>query len=352
MGREPKYLWIILLILVTLLALAGCGPVRGAEGPAAVPGENSRAGADEGEAAVLTLPELEAADLDGGKLRVGATTSIIGDVVGRVGGDAIELTTLMGPGQDSHTYEPAARDLTAAASAHVIFVNGWDLEEGLITSLANVADATPLVPISANVAPLALGEEGEEDEHEGDEYTHEGADPHVWLNPHFVEQWVENVEHVLGELDPVNVARYESNAGAYLAELEELIAYYDAQVASVPQERRKLVTNHEALAYFARQYGFEVIGTVIPSTSTVAEPSASGLVELVQTMREAGVCTIFAETTANPRLLETVITEVDNCEAVQVLTLYTEAIGPAGSGADSYIGMMRANVDTIVRGLG
>lgn len=363
MEREPKYLRIILLML---LALAGCGPVGGAEGPAAVTGENGRVGEDEGEhvaaddhdrdheaeATMLTLPELEAAKLDGSKLRVVATTSIIGDVVGRVGGDAVELTTLMGPGQDPHSYEPAARDLTAVANSHVIFVNGWNLEGGLISNLQNVAANVPLAPVSANILPLAFSDEKREEEHEDEaSHAHENANPHVWLNPHLMEQWIENIEQVLTELDPASTALYEQNASAYLAELEDLIAYYDQQVSSIAPERRKLVTSHDSLAYFARQYDFEIVGAVVPSSSTVAEPSASGLAELVRAMREGGVCTIFAETTVSPQLSETVVTELDSCERVQVLTLYTDAVGPGGSGADSYISMMRVNIDTIVEGL-
>lgn len=354
MGCEPKYLPIISLMqLLALLALAGCGPAPGVESFASNGREQERVEEREQGAltAVLTLPEVEAADLGGAKLRVVATTTIIGDVVGRVGGEAIELTTLMGPGQDPHGYEPAARTLTAVADAHVIFVNGWDLEEGLIDTLKNVAGDAPLVPVSAHITPLLTGEAlfGGEGENSG--HAHQGVDPHVWLNPQLVKQWVANIVHVMSELDPANATTYESNARTYLAELEALIAYYDERIASIPQERRKLVTNHDALGYFAQQYGFEVIGTVIPSTSTVAEPSAAALAELVRTMRSAGVCTIFAESTVNPALSETVVTELDECEAVKVLTLYTGALGPEGSGADSYIGMMRVNIDTILGGL-
>lgn len=353
MRGKPKELWASLLIFMVLLALVGCNPPGGANGPTAVGGDNGRAAAEDfdqergAEAAVLSLPDVEAAELNGGKLRVVATTSIIGDVVSQVAGDAVELTTLMGPGQNPHSYEPAARDLTAVADAHVIFVNGWNLEEGLIANLQNVAAGVPLAPVSANISPLAFGEgHGDEDGH-----AHGGADPHVWHNPRLVVQWVENIEHVLGQMDPANEALYEQNARIYLAEVEDLIAYYDQQVSTIRPQRRKMVTSHDALAYFARHYDFEIIGAVIPSSSTLAEPSAGDLVELVQAMREAGVCTIFAESTVNPRLSESIVTELDSCQTVEVLTLYTGAIGPAGSGADSYVGMMRVNIDTIVDGV-
>lgn len=316
----------------------------------------------EAEAEMLMLPELNAAELDGAPLRVIATTSIIGDVVAQVGGETIDLTVLMEPGQDPHSYEPAAQDLTAVANAHIIFINGWDLEEGLADDLENIGEDALVVPISANIAPLAFGEdehahedeEHEEDEHEeGDEHGHDhsGADPHVWFDIHNVEQWAENVEHVLSDLDPANAATYEANAAAYTEALEELEAYTTSQLDSIPEDNRFLVTNHDSFSYFANAYGFTVLGTVIPSASTVAEPSASDLAELIMEMEEHNVCTIFTETTVNDALAQTVAAELDGCDTVQVLQLYTGAVGPEGSGEDSYIGMFRANVDAIVSGL-
>ena len=215
----------------------------------------------------LSLPELEAVPLDG-PLAVVATTSIIGDVVARVGGEAIALTTLMGPGQDPHGYQPAARDLATASEAHVVFVNGWDLEETLVSTLESVVEGVPLVPVSAGIVPLEFGghdehdeehedeehDEGEEHEgeehedhegeehddeehqdehdegeHEGEEHEgehdedhdHGGADPHTWLSVANVEQWVANIRQALTALDPANAEIYAANADAYLAELHE-----------------------------------------------------------------------------------------------------------------------------------
>ena len=310
-------------------------------------------------AGMLTLPELEAAALNGESLRVVATTSIIGDVVSQVGGDALQLTTLMGPGQDPHSYEPGARELTAVANAHVIFVNGWDLEEALADDLASIGEHVPLIPVSANIEPLEFGGYAREDEHqhqgeggEGEgEHTHSGADPHTWFNIHNVEQWVANIEYVLSDLDPANAETYRHNSEAYLGELEELRAYAETHLAAISAGKRFLVTNHDSLGYLAQEYDLEVLGTVIPAASTLAEPSASDLARLIEGMKEHAVCTIFTETTVSDNLARTVAGELDGCEEVQVLQLYTGAVGPVGSGADSYIGMFRANVDTIVEGL-
>ncbi len=308
---------------------------------------------------ILALPDLEAVELDDGALKVVATTSIIGDVVGQVGGDDIELTTLMEPGQDPHSYEPGARELTAVASADVIFISGWDLEEGLVTDLAEIGNDVPLISISANIEPLTFGDhEHKHDDHEheeadevADEHEHNGIDPHVWFNIANVAQWSENAVTVLSALDPANAETYADNAAAYQLELDNLAQYVEPQLATIPASNRFMVTNHDTFSYFAAAYDFELIGTVIPAASTLAEPSANDLTALISEMEAHAVCTIFTETTISDSLAQTITAELDDCDEVQVLELYTGAIGPAGSGADSYIGMFRANVDTIVAGL-
>ena len=290
---------------------------------------------------MLLLPDLDTAELDGKPLKVVATTSIIGDVVSQVGGDSIELTTLLGPGQDPHSYVAAARDLTAVAGADVIFVNGWDLEEGLADDLKNIGEDVPIVPISANIEPLAFGDA--EEDHD--------ADPHVWFSVHNVEQWVENVQQVLSALDPAKSAAYEDNGAAYLVELEELQEYAETELAGIPEENRFLVTNHDAFGYLADAYGLMALGTVIPGASTLAEPSASDLAQLITEMEAHGVCTIFTETAVSDTLAQTVAGEMSDCDEVSVMPLYTGSTGTPGSGADSYSGMFRANVDAIVFGL-
>ncbi len=330
-------------VVSLILGLVACG---GAETADSVPDDHTD---ESGNAGVLTLPALTAVSLGSNKLQVVVTTSVMGDVVAQVGGETIELTTLMGPGQDSHSYEPTAGDLTAVADAHVLFVNGWNLEESLLDNLMDIAEDTPVVPISAYIEPIAGTHEEEEEAEE--EHAHEAADPHTWLDPHHVWQWVDNVVLVLSSLDPANTAVYQQNAASYKTELEELITYYDQQIATLPVEQRKFVTNHDAFGYFATRYEFELIGTVIPSISTLSEPSASGLAGLVEAMKTAEVCTLFAETSANDELAQAVAAELTNCETVQVLPLFTESIGLPGSGADSYIGMMRVNLDTILGSL-
>jgi ABC-type Zn uptake system ZnuABC Zn-binding protein ZnuA len=337
LNLKPYLVSVSILALVVLSLVATACQSAGESAPV-----------DGGDLSTLTLPALSVVSLNGQPLKVVATTSIVGDVVRQVGREAIVLTVLIAPGQDPHSYEPSSGDLTAAADADVIFVNGWNLEEGLVRNLENASNDGLIVPVSAGIQVLAFGGHEHDEEVEHDPET---ADPHVWLDPHNVVQWVDNISVVLGTLDPDNAEVFRQNAAEYQAELEQLIQYYDEQVARIPADNRVLITNHDSFGYFAAAYDFEIIGTVLPGASTLAEPSANALAELVDIMDEAGVCTIFAETTANIKMAQTAAAELANCDNVAVQSLYTGALGPPGSGADTYITMMEANMETLIEGL-
>jgi ABC-type Zn uptake system ZnuABC Zn-binding protein ZnuA len=298
----------------------------------------------------LLLPSLQALQLEGRKLNVVATTSVIGDVVSRIGGPVIDLTVLMKPGQDPHSYEPSAGDLTTAARADVIFVNGWDLEEGLIQRLQSIAEGVPQIPVSANIQPLRIGSQTEPAV-AGTLSDAARIDPHTWMDPHNGVQWAVNVREVLSALDPANAEHYQRNFTVFEGELQQLISDFDRLVATLPLERRRLVTNHDALGYFARAYRFKLVGTILPGGATLAEPSAKELADLVAAMESEDVCVVFAETSSRQDLAQVLAKEVQGCPQVRVETLYTGALGTPGSGADSYIGMMRFNIETIVESL-
>jgi ABC-type Zn uptake system ZnuABC Zn-binding protein ZnuA len=286
------------------------------------------------------LPALSPAPLGAGeRLRVVATTTIVGDVVARVGGDAVQLTVLLPPGADPHTYEPTPADLTAVAGAHVLFVNGLGLEGFLERTLRNVGDI-PVVPVSAGIQPRLLEEHGEES------HAHGEADPHVWLDVRNVMIWVENIRQALSALDPAHADRYAANAAAYRAELEALDAWVLEQVAQVPPQNRKLVTNHPSFGYFADRYGFEQVAAVYP-ISPGAEPSAREIAELEETIRRFGVPAVFAETTVSPKLAEQVARDT----GVRLVTLYTGSLGGPGSGVESYVDLIRYDVNAIVNAL-
>lgn len=293
------------------------------------------------------LPSVEPAALgDGEALRVTATTSIVGDVVHQIGGDRIDLTVLMQPGQDPHSYEPAAADLTQMRNAHVVFMSGLGFETTLLDTLHNLGPEVPLVDVSVGVEVITAGPTTPEEALS----SYLPVDPHVWQDPHQVMIWAENISLILSQRDPNNAEYYRANAVAYVAQLENLDATIKNQVERIPPENRKLVTNHDTFAYFARAYDFEVVGTVLVGASEVAEPAAGEIAALVETIRETGVPAIFVETTINDRLAQVVAEEVGR--EVKILRLYTDALGEPGSDAETYIGMMRTNVETLVEGLG
>jgi ABC-type Zn uptake system ZnuABC Zn-binding protein ZnuA len=306
---------------------------------------------DQEESTLLEIPPFPEAEIkEGDNLKVLATTSIIGDILSQVGSGRIDLTVLMAPGQDPHSFEPSAGDLAAASQAQVVFINGWELEKALVEDLANTVDNAPIVPLSAGITPLFSGDPRERNQNLSRQAV-QFADPHIWLDPHLVKQWAINSSQVLSALDPANTLTYQANLEKYSQQLEDLITYFDEQVATIPSEQRQVVTNHDFLAYFASAYDFNIIGTVIPETSTLAEPSASEIVNLIREMEDNGVCAIFSESTVSDKLAQTAVNELDTCDEVRLIKLYTGALGPEGSGAENYLDMMRANITAIVKGV-
>jgi len=257
----------------------------------------------EHEHALDEMPSLAPAALEAGELlRVVATTTIVADVVSHVGGEQIELTTLLPPGADPHTFEPTPQDAVAVAQAHILFANGVGLEEFLAPFLASAGADVPVVPVSHGVELLRFeAHHHDEDEHE---HAHDEADPHTWFDPHNVILWTYNIERALIALDPANAEAYAANAAAYEAQLEELDAWIVEQVATVPASRRKLVTDHTAFTYFAHRYGFEQVGAVFPGYSTLAQPSAQELAALQDLIAAQGVPAVFVGITVNPSLAE------------------------------------------------
>ncbi len=287
---------------------------------------------------------LRPATLAGGeKLRVVATTAILGDVVRNVGGEALDLTVLIGPGQDPHAYEPTPRDVAAIEKAQVVFENGLGLEAGLDPTIrAAASPGHPVVEVSTGVKVLR--------DHAAAPPAGEAAtagNPHVWMDPSNVGGWVDNIRTTLSALDPKNAAVYQANSASYAQKLTTLDSYIQSQVAKIPVERRKLVTDHEALEYFAARYGFTIVGTVIPGYSTLAEPSAANLTDLIDKIRAEKVPAVFIGATANPKVADVVAQET----GAKVVPLYSESLGAPGSGADTYLGMMRTDVERIVKGL-
>ena len=284
------------------------------------------------------LSQLAALPLASGEeLQVVATTSVVGDVVGRIGGDRIELTTLMGLGADPHTYVATPSDSAAVHDAHVLFSNGAGLEEGMSELALDTSGGAVHVPLSDSLALLVTAH--------GDEAVGQ-PDPHVWFDVQNMLAWTSIVLETLSALDPANRSSYQASADAFAQELEDLDEWILEQVAIVPQANRRLVTNHETLGYFARRYGFELVGAVYP-LSPSSEPSARDLAGLEEVIRQYGLSVLFTEGTVSPVLADQVARDT----GVRLVPLYTESLGPPGSGAESYIAMIRYDVQAIVAAL-
>lgn len=289
------------------------------------------------------------------KLKVVATTNIIGDMVGNVGGDLIELTTMLPIGADPHNFSPAPKDAAAVADAHVVFINGLNLETFLQKLIENSGGKATVVAVSANVAAREFAEEpagghAEEEAHEGEEaeeHAHEGVDPHIWVTPANAVIMVENIARALSQLDPAHADMYQTNAQNYQTQLAQLDQWVKQQIENVPAENRKLVSDHDTFGYFADRYGLELIGAVIPNFSTNAEPSAQEVARLQQTIADYGVKAIFVGSTVNPVLAERMAEDT----GVQLVPLYTGSLGQPGSGAETYLDYIRYNTTAIVQAL-
>lgn len=314
---------------------------------------------DDHDHTATTSPHLEPAPLAAGqKLQVLATTTIVGDLVRQVGGDAIDLTTLLPIGSDPHSFEPTPQDIATASNMQVIIANGLGLEEFLLRVVDTAGGEIPVVSLADGILPRDVTSEDphetehlDEDAHEEDEdehaHDHGGIDPHVWVTPANAIIMVENIERALSALDPANAEVYHTNAERYTAELSELDAWVQAQVDSIPPENRELVTDHDTFGFYADRYGLEMIGAVIPSFSTNAEPSAQEMARLQDAISSLGVRAVFVGYTVNPTLAEQVAADT----GIKLVPLYTGSLGGPGSGAESYVDYIRANTNAIVEAL-
>ncbi len=312
------------------------------------------------------------------------TTSILGDVVANVVGDAAEVEVLMPPGVDPHEFELSAAQAASLQEADAVVANGLGFEAGMADAIETAEDAgVPVYEVAPDLDPLPLAEgahdhaddeehaeegtgdehaeEGTGDEHAddaagGDEHAEEehadegGLDPHVFTDPARMADGAENIAVALGDAVPALATdEVTARAADYADELRAADAAIEEQLAAVPEERRVLVTNHEVFAYFADRYGFEVVGTVIPGGTTLSEPSSQELTELADTIAELGVPAIFADATSATDLADALAEEAGL--DVEVVELYSESLGEPGSGAETYLAMVEANATAIADAL-
>jgi manganese/iron transport system substrate-binding protein len=332
---------------VTALVISACG-----QGPVAQPtaveereAEHETVGEQEPGPEML---ELRPASLgQGEKLKVVATTNIVAYIASRVAGDAVEVTELLPVGADPHTYIATPRDVAAVTDADVIFANGANLEADFLPELVQDARA-PVIQVSDGIQFRQSGA-GHEQQHEDlDHEAEESIDPHTWTTPANVITFVNNVEQALKALDPANADTYQTNAEAFVADLEALDSWAKAQIQTIPDENRAFVTDHASFGYYADRYGLKQIGAVIPAFSTAAEPSAQELATLEAAIREYAAKAVFVGTTVNPALARQVAEDT----GTQMVTLYTGSMGPKGSGVETYVAYVCHNTTAIVDALG
>ncbi len=264
---------------------------------------------------------------------VAVTTNILGDVVSEVVGDGADVMVLMPPGADPHSFEVSAQQAARLRSADLVVENGLGLEEGVARHVQAAAeDGVPVT--TAGDAVDALEWTTEDDS---------GPDPHLWTDP---ARMVDVIEALDADLREVGIE--PAGTDAYLVELRDLDDEMTTALATVPEDRRALVTNHHVFGYLADRYGYRVVGAVIPSGTTLASPSAADLRDLADAIETAGVPTIFADASQPARLAEVLAEEVD--VHVSVRPLATESLTEDGA-ASTYLGMMRSNTAAIVDGL-
>jgi ABC-type Zn uptake system ZnuABC Zn-binding protein ZnuA/ABC-type Mn2+/Zn2+ transport system permease subunit len=276
---------------------------------------------------------------DGGQLQVVATTTQIGDWVREVGGGAVAVDQVLQPNTDPHEYEPRPSDVAAAASAKLVFANGDSLDGWIDQIVSDGGSEAMVVDLGAGVPERLPGEASGA---EASKY-----DPHWWHDPRNAEAAVREIERRLAAADPAHRRQFERNARAYLASLRKLDAGIARCIDSVPAARRKLVTDHDAFGYFARRYGIDVVGAVIPSQTTQAQPSAKDLSELIGLIEREGVEAVFPESSLSAKVADAIASQTG---ASADHTLYGDTLGPAGSDGATYLDMEAANADSMVRG--
>jgi zinc/manganese transport system substrate-binding protein len=275
----------------------------------------------------------------GSGLKVVATTTQIGDFVREVGGNAVSVDQILQPNTDPHEYEPRPSDVTGAAEAKLVFANGDEMDSWVDKIVSDSGSDAEVIDLGAIVPERRPGESS------GAEASR--YDPHWWHDPRNAEAAVAAIERHLAAADPSHRREFQRNARAYIAKLRTLDAGIARCMDSVPVAQRKLVTDHDAFGYFADRYEIEVVGAVIPSQTTQAQPSAKDLAALAKLIEREHVKAIFPESSLSPKVAEAIASQTG---ASSNYTLYGDTLGPAGSSGATYLTMEAANANAMVRG--
>jgi ABC-type Zn uptake system ZnuABC Zn-binding protein ZnuA len=295
----------------------------------------------------LFLTACEPASTNSGNtLSILASTTFLADIAQNVAGDRFEVVSLLPFGADPHAYQAAPADVAKIAESDLLILNGVEYEHFIEPLLENAGGERVVIEASTGLEPHQMEEHADEAE-SGEGHEHEAGDPHMWLDPNLVIAYVENIRDGFIQVDSEGTDMYQANADAYITQLKSLDMWIVEQVNMIPVERRLLVTNHEALGYFAERYGFEIVDSILPSFSSEASASAQEIVQAIEAIKASGAPAIFLDEAENANLAEQIADET----GVKVISdLHLESLtddSPAGT----YIEMMKYNVTVIVTAL-
>jgi ABC-type Zn uptake system ZnuABC Zn-binding protein ZnuA len=277
----------------------------------------------------------------GGLPKVLAVETFLQDISQNVAGDRLNVESLIPVGLDPHTFEPTPKEMAKVADSKVLIENGAGLETNLNRLMANAGGQRLVIDASSGLTNRSSSSR------EGS-LSASGENPHYWLDPIDVIQYVKNIQAGLTKADPQGAQLYSSNAEAYNQQLNELDQWIRDQVAQIPPGRRLLVTNHEEFGYFADRYGFKVVGAIIPSFTSDASPSAYSVTQLIGLIRETNAPAVFLEQGTNPQLADQIASETG---ARVAPPLYTHSLTGSDGPAPTYIQMMKYDVSVIVDAL-
>ena len=288
-------------------------------------------------AVAMAVFAIATASLAADKIPVLASFSILGDLVRVVGSDRVAVTTLVGPDEDAHVFEPKASDAKNLLQTKLMVTNGLGFEPW----------AQKLVKSSGYKGPVAVASQGIQTRSmPAEKGKNAGTDPHAWQDPTNVLLYVRNIAAALGKLDPAGASIYQANSEAYAKELQALDADAKTQIAAIPQPKRKVITSHDAFGYFGAHYGIAFYAP--QGMSTEAEPSAKGVSQLIRQIKKEQIKAVFVENMSNPTLLAQLSQDAGVTAGA---TLYVDALSKATGPADSYLKLMRHNVSQLVAGM-
>ena len=309
---------------------------------------------------VLGFAALPARAEEPAPLRIVTSFSILADMARNVAGSRATVTSLVGPDADAHVFEPGPADVAMLAEADVLIINGLGFEPWLVRLAASAKSKAKYVTASFGVNPIAYAEEQGHDHDDHDDHGDHGHghdedgypeapqdfDPHAWQDLRNGVIYVHNIADALAQKDPANATLYLANAESYITELKKLHDWARAEIGRLPAEKRKVITTHDAFAYFSKAYGVEFHSPA--GIGNPSDPSAEALARLVDQMRRENIRAIFMENMGNPRMMETIAREtgIENGG-----TLYSDALSAPGGPAPTYAAMFRHNVPVLIEAM-